>query len=225
MAASKVITTAPKPWKGHHRVETEELLWRLTDRYAPAPPARSVATRPTWFDHAGDLVVLNGPITWETPWLTEGGFSHDLPAGSHPVHVGSVAHVPDGEDPGAPWVTVTLVVIPLAEPSRIAAANWDVPGYHDVHLIEDYAVLWGEEAMRASLPHDEDGTPAFVRDAPAEIRARGPRHRRDNWTNVVLDGEIGANAFVFPVHDAEYLTGYEITDDGGLLCLVLAACE
>lgn len=206
-------------------MESEELLWRLTDKYAPAPPAYSVASRPTWFDHAGDLVVAHSPITWETPWRTEGGFNHDLPSGSHPVYVGTGPYTPDGEDPGMSWCTVTLVVIPVAEPSRIAAADWNVPGYHDVHLIEDYAVLWGEEAMRASLPH-VDGSPAFVRDARSDIRARGPKQRQDNWTNVVLDPETGANAFVFPVHDAEYLTGYEIVDDeGDLLCLVLAACE
>jgi hypothetical protein len=207
-------------------VDVEELLWRLTDKYAPARPAYSVATRPTWFDHAGDLVVLDGPITWETPWRTEGGFTHQLPAGSHPVHVGSGADTPEDEDPAASWHTVTMVVIPLAEASRIAAADWNVPGYHDVHLIEDYAVLWGDEAMRASLPHDDDGTPSFVRNARSDIRATGPRHRQDNWANVVLDRETGANAFVLPVHHAEYVTGYEIVDDeGNLLCLVLAACE
>ncbi|MDX8141704.1 hypothetical protein SK854_06255 [Lentzea sp. BCCO 10_0061] len=207
-------------------MEMEELLWRLADNYAPARPAYSVATRPTWFDHAGDLVVLNSPITWETPWRTEGGFTHRLPVGSHPVHVGSTPFTPDGEDPDASWHTVSMVVIPLAEPSRIAAADWNVPGYDDSHFIEDYAVLWGEEAMRASLPHDADGTPAFVRDARDDIRARGPRQRQDNWTNVVLEQETGANAFVLPVHDADYVTGWEIVDDqSNLLCLVLAACE
>jgi hypothetical protein len=163
----------------------EKLLWRLTDKYAPAPPAYSVASRPTWFDQAGDLVVLNSPITWETPWLTEGGFSHQLPAGSHPVYVGSGAYAPLDEDPDVFWPSVTLVVIPLAEPSRIAAADWNVPGYHDVHLIEDYAVLWGDEAMRASLPHDVDGTPSFVRDARSDIRAGGPQDRQGYWKNVL----------------------------------------
>jgi hypothetical protein len=42
-----------------------------------------------------------------------------------------------------------VIVIPLAEPARIEAAKWDVDGYGDVHLIEDYAVLWGEEARSA----------------------------------------------------------------------------
>ncbi|MGX1565175.1 hypothetical protein [Streptomyces sp. NPDC055506] len=206
-------------------MELEPLLWRLADKYAPAPPAYSVASRPTWFDHAGDLVVVNSPVTWETPWRTEGGFSHRIPAGSHPVYVGSCAYAPHGEDAEGLWLTVTMLVMPLAESSRIEAADWNVPGYHDVHLIEDYAVLWGEEAMRASLPH-VDGLPSFVRDARSDIRARGPRHRPDNWTKTVLDRETGANAFVFPVHDAEYVTGYEIVDDhSNLLCLVLAACE
>ncbi|WP_112267461.1 hypothetical protein [Lentzea terrae] len=187
--------------------DLEKLLWRLADRYT--------RVRPASFGHAGDLVVLDSPITWETPWRTEGGFNHHLPAGSHPVYVGTTPFIPDGEDPDASWHTVTVVVIPLAEPSAIAAADWNVPGYHDAHFIEDYAVLWGDEAMRASLPHEEDGTPAFVRTAPG-----------DSWTNVVLDRETGANAFVFPVGEAEYVTGHEIVDDQrNLLCLVLVACE
>ncbi|MFJ8962779.1 hypothetical protein ACIRG5_25645 [Lentzea sp. NPDC102401] len=33
----------------------------------------------------------------------------------------------------------------------------------------------------------------------------------------MLDHETGVNALVFPVHEAEYLTGYEIVvDDGDL---------
>ncbi|UMP06935.1 hypothetical protein [Amycolatopsis sp. EV170708-02-1] len=168
---------------------------------------------------------MDSPVTWETPWRTEGGFTHRLPAGSHPVYVGWCTDAPLGEDSGALWPTVTLVVIPVADPSRIAEADWNVPRYHDVHFIEDYAVLWGEEAMRASLPH-VDGMPSFVRDACEDIRARGPRHRPVAWANVMLDRETGANAFVFPVHNAEYVTGYEIVDDkGDLLCLVMAACE
>ncbi|WP_330270490.1 hypothetical protein OG205_24910 [Lentzea sp. NBC_00516] len=205
-------------------MKVEELLWRLADKYAPAPPAYSKVVRPTWFDHSGDLVVVDGPITWETPWLTEGGFSHQLPSGTHPVYAGTCAFPPEDEDPEAFWHTVTMVVIPLAEPCRIEEANWDVAGYHDVHLIEDFAVLWGEEAMRRSLPHVDDAS-SFIRDARDGILAKGPRHRGDNWTNVVVDRETGANAFVFPVHDSEYVTGYEIVDDEGeLLCLVLAAC-
>ncbi|WP_444947941.1 hypothetical protein [Micromonospora ureilytica] len=205
-------------------MKVEELLWRLVDKYAPAPPAYSMLVRPMWFDHAGDLIVVDGPITWATPWLTEGGFSHQLPAGTHPVYAGTCAFPPQDEDPEAFWHTVTMVVIPLTEPDRIERANWDVAGYHDVHLIEDFAVLWGEEAMRRSLPHVDDAS-SSVRDARDGILAKGPRHRKDNWTTVVVDRETGANALVFPVHDSEYVTGYEIVDDEGeLLCLVLAAC-
>ncbi|MCC9710768.1 hypothetical protein E4N62_39375 [Streptomyces sp. MNU76] len=87
------------------------------------PAAYSVAARPTWFDHAGELVVVDGPITWETPWHTEGGFSHRVPAGRHPVYVGCLAYPPDGEDPDALWLTVTMLVIPLAEPARIETAD------------------------------------------------------------------------------------------------------
>src|SRR3954464_3094581 len=88
-------------WRSTRRtrpVKVEELLWRLVDKYAPAPPAYSMLVRPTWFDHAGDLVVVDGPIAWETPWLTEGGFSHQLPAGTHPVYAGTCAFPPQDED-------------------------------------------------------------------------------------------------------------------------------
>ena len=196
-------------------MEVEKLLWRLADEYAPSP-----ALKPDWFDRAGDLVVTGGPVVWETPWHTEGGFQHPLPAGTYPVYVGTSTYTPDDRDPDAFRYTTRMVVIPLAGPERIAEADWEVEGYDDIHMVEDYAVLWGEEAMRATLPH-EDGVPAFFPDVRDGIEARGPHLRRDNWAEVVLDRDTGANAFVLPV-TAENLTGYEIVDeDENVLCLVL----
>lgn len=196
-------------------MDAEQLLWRLADRLAPFPNAK-----PDWFDHAGDLVVADGPVIWETPWVTEGGFTHRLPAGTYPVHVGTSACTPDDHDPDAFRYTTRMLVVPLADPDRIAQAEWDVECYDDVHMVEDYAVLWGEEAMRATLPH-EDGVPAFFPDVRDRIEAEGPHLRRDNWAEVVLDRDTGVNALVFPV-TAENLNGYEIVDDEeNLLCLVL----
>jgi hypothetical protein len=206
-------------------VDVERLLWRLVDKYAPALPAHSGTVRPQWFDRAGDLVVGDGRVSWETPWCTEGGFTHGLPVGSHPVYVGTYAYTPDDWNPDAFRYATSMIVIPLAEPARIEAAKWDVDGYGDVHLIEDYAVLWGEEAMRATLPFGDDLVPHFVHGARDDIVAKGPHHRRANWVEAVLDRETGANAFVFPV-GAENVTGYEIVDgDENLLCLVLVTYD
>ncbi|HWO64487.1 MAG TPA: hypothetical protein VNO31_31070, partial [Umezawaea sp.] len=61
----------------------------------------------------------------------------------------------------------------------------------------------------------------FFPDVRDGIEARGPHLRRDNWAEVVLDRDTGANVFVLPV-TAENLTGYEIVDeDENVLCLVL----
>jgi hypothetical protein len=201
-------------------VDVQKLLWRLADEYTK----RSDTVRPDWFDHAGDLVVADGRVTWETPWRTEAGFTHALPAGPHPVYVGSHTVIADHWEPDRFRYFASMVVIPLAEPARIAAAEWDHDGYDDIHLIEDYAVLWGDEAMRATLPFEDD-VPSFFPDARDRILAKGPHHRPDNWVDVVLDPETGLNGIVLPVA-AENLTGHEIVDDDGtLLCLVLATYD
>ena len=204
-------------------VDVERLLWRLADQYAPAEPTGPFMVRPSWFDHVGDLVVADGPVTWETPWRTDGGFEHDLAAGSHPVYVGGYALPGDRWDPDSFRYFASVVVVLVAEPARIEEADWDVDCYDDVHQIEDVAVLWGEEAGRASGQY-EYGVPSFMRDARDRIASRGPLGRRHNWVPAVLDDETGANGFVLPV-ETETVTGYEIVDeDEEVLCLVLVAC-
>jgi hypothetical protein len=205
-------------------VDVERLLWRLADRYTRVTPWGPSTARPTWFDHVGDLVVGNEPVVWETPWCTDGGFQHELPAGSHPVHVGGYPHNDDAWNPDAFRCSASVVVVLVAEPARIAEADWDVEGYDGVHRVEDHAVLWGETAMRATPSH-VDGVPTFVVDARDRIASRGAVARRDNWVEVVLDHGTGANAFVLPVA-RENVTGYEIVDDDeNVLCLVLVACD
>jgi hypothetical protein len=44
-------------------------------------------------------VVGDAWVSWETPWRTEGGFTHGLLAGSHPVYVGTYADTPDDWNP------------------------------------------------------------------------------------------------------------------------------
>ncbi|WP_433259873.1 hypothetical protein ACQPZF_21940 [Actinosynnema sp. CS-041913] len=198
-------------------MDMERLLWSLADRYAPASQVPHL--RPTWFDHAGDLVVADGRVIWETPWETEAGFSHALPAGAHPVFAGTRVYP---QDSGAVRHVVTMIVIPVAEPARIAAAKWGDPGYDDIHRIEDYAILWGGEARRAA-PQSDDDVPSFFPGARDRITAEGPHRRQDNWVEVVVDRETGVNAFVFPV-EAELVDGFEIVDEEeNLLCLVLTA--
>ena len=65
--------------------------------------------------------------------------------------------------------------------------------------------------MRASLPFSDGNTPHFFPVARDAILAKGPYYRQDNWADVVLDQQTGANAFVFPV-SAENVTGCEIVE-------------
>ncbi|MBP2335744.1 hypothetical protein JOF41_001922 [Saccharothrix coeruleofusca] len=198
-------------------MEMRQLLWRLGDRFVDDP-------KPAWFDHAGDLVVVRGEVVWETPDVTDGAVYHELPAGTYPVYVGTNASPGDDWNPDTFRYDVRAVVIPLAEPGRIAEADWDVEDYGGgFQFVEDYAVLWDGQAMRA--PSLTGAASSFFEDARDAIAARGPHFRRDNWATVVLDEETGANAFVFPV-SGESVNGYEILDeDENVLCLVLTTYE
>ncbi|MBB5954337.1 hypothetical protein FHS29_000907 [Saccharothrix tamanrassetensis] len=201
-------------------MDVERLLWGLADKYAPA--ARVPHRRPKWFDHAGDLVVTDGRVMWETPWVTEGGFTHAFPAGTYPVYAGTSVSNPDDRNRDGIRHVVSMIVIPLAEPARIAEAKWGDDGYDDIHLIEQYAILWARGAVHAALMAHDD-VPSFFPDARDRITAAGAHRRRGNWVEVVMDRETGVNAFVFLV-DAENVGGFEITDEeGNLLCLVLTA--
>ena len=197
---------------------TGQLLWSVADRFTgSAPECPTNMRRPDWFDRAGDLVVVDGWVSWVSPG-TDMTFRHSVPPGTHPVYVGTFAAAGSNWEPDGIRYHASMIVLPLADPARIAAAEWD-EGYDDYQPLEDYAVLWDDKAQHAATE------PAFLPAATDRILTEGRHYRRANWANVVLDEATGANAMVFPAA-GEAVEGYEARDsDGDLTCLVFLGCH
>jgi hypothetical protein len=203
----------------------EPLLWRLADRFiGRASTSTYGKSRPEWFDHAGNLVVVDGWVSWSSPGFLQGCFSHGAPAGTYPVYVGTYA-AGDRWNPDDLRYYAGMIVVPFAEPARIAAAEWD-EGYDDWQGMEDYCLLWDGRAQRAATyPGGGSEEPTFLPEAKDSIRTHGSLSRRQNWVDVVVDESTGANAMVFPVGH-ESVNGMEArTEDGTLTCLVFTAID
>jgi hypothetical protein len=201
--------------------ETGRLLWRLADRFTGrAPAVPTTMRRPSWFDRAGDLVVVDGTVSWQSPGV-DGGFCHSVPPGTHPVYVGTFAGIEDDWQPDGIRYHASMIVLPLAEPARIASAEWD-EGYDDYQALEDYALLWDSRAERAAVY--AGGQPTLFPAARNRILTEGRHYRRANWVNQVVDEASGANVLVVPAA-GEAVYGYEARDsDGDLTCLVFLGC-
>jgi hypothetical protein len=170
-----------------------------------------------WFDRAGDLVVVDGNVSWTTPG-TDGNFHHEVPPGTHPVYVGTFGSVEDDWSPDGIRYRTSMIVIPFAEPARIADAEWG-DGYDDHQELGDYALLWDSRAGHAG---DEN---TLLSTASERILTEGPFHRRHNWVDVVVDQDSGANAMVF-LTSGEAVQGIEARDDDEeLLCLMFIGCD
>ncbi|MFG1643329.1 hypothetical protein ACGFMK_23795 [Amycolatopsis sp. NPDC049252] len=200
------------------------LLWRLADRFTRGgEDCPGFVARPDWFDHAGNLVVVDGTVRWNTPGV-QGGFCHSVPVGTHPVYVGTYTFGQDDWKPDEIRYFTSVLVIPFAGPARIDAAQWD-EGYDDHQELEDYAVLCDDRADGKVEHPGPAGEPSLFEQARDRIRADGPRYRRHNWVDQVVDPATGANAMIFPA-DAEAVYGIEAEDENGeLLCLVFTACS
>jgi hypothetical protein len=197
-----------------------ELAERLRAELTEARPTMDVEW-PEWFDRAGDLVVVDGEVSWATPELLQmGGFSHDVPPGKYPVYAGTWRF--DGRDPHDVQYRVGMLVVPLAEPERIAGADWD-GGYDDAMDLAQYGCLWDRRAIGATAPHweyEETGKSAFIRNVEDTILPAGALRTRGNWFNGVADPETGANVLAFPV-EGTLVDGYEMRDAAGeLVCLI-----
>jgi hypothetical protein len=181
-------------------------------------------TRPEWFAYVGELAVaVAEQVTWfgMTP---AGGFYHGgLLSGpsSAPVYAGFYWHR-DGE--GRPVARVSMVVLPLADPARIAAADWD-DGYggYEPAPVDGYAVLCSGpfDPVRVS---GRDAA-ADLREAERVVAACDAEGSRLNYAEIVSDPDRGGNVLFFPVEAAER-EGYEATEeDGTVVCLAFIAYD
>ncbi|HEY0807530.1 MAG TPA: hypothetical protein VGD84_20860 [Pseudonocardiaceae bacterium] len=210
-------------------MKMDQLLWRLADRFTGTDGELSGVQRPEWFDRAGDLAVVDGTVSWVTPG-TDGTFCHSVPCGTHPVYVGTSSYVEDVWNPDQILYTASMIVLPFAEPARIAAAYWD-EGYGGYQQLEDYALLWDSRAERAADYSQSVDEPSFFPAARNKIRTEGPLYRRHNWVDLVVDQATGANVMVIP-GSGTAVSGVEARDgdgaedgDGELVCLMFAACN
>ncbi|OKI26999.1 hypothetical protein A6A25_07075 [Saccharothrix sp. CB00851] len=85
---------------------------RVTGWAAPESAKCSHAVRPQWFDYAGDLVVVEDPVSLVTPGYIDGGWCYyGLAPGKHPVYVGTHPCRDDDSDPDAFTYAVSMVVV------------------------------------------------------------------------------------------------------------------
>ncbi|MFF4524873.1 hypothetical protein [Streptomyces bluensis] len=191
----------------------DALLWQWVD-HINRNPYRQV-TRPEWFACTGELTLAE-QVTWFG--MGDSGWSHDeLPpgVGKAPVYAGFYWLREDGKPPVA---RACIVVVPLADPARIAAADWN-DGYNgwEPAPLEGYAVL-------CSSPFDpkrsgDEGAEAHLREAKRLIEAGDGEGRRANYAEIITDPDRGGNALFFPV-EGEERSGYEAVEpDGTVVCL------
>ncbi|GGR84324.1 hypothetical protein GCM10010269_24370 [Streptomyces humidus] len=194
----------------------DALLWRWAEHIG------GKIVRPEWFACAGEL-TLEENVTW-FGMTTIGGWYHcELPAGlrSAPVYAGCYWH---REDDKPPVARVSMVVLPLADPATIAAAEWN-DGYngYEPAPVDGYAVLCSGPFDPASVAGRD--AQADLREAERVIAAGDGEGRRDNWAEIVTVPDRGGNALFFPV-EAEERDGYEALDpDDTIVCLAFAAYD
>ncbi|MFE9879296.1 hypothetical protein [Streptomyces sp. NPDC005784] len=198
----------------------DALLWRWVDHVNR--DGEKGMTRPEWFACVGELELAE-TVTWYG-MATTGRWGHGgllSGPGKAPVYAGFYwSQV--GDEPAV--ARVSMVVLPLADPARIVAADWN-DGYngYEPAALDGYAVLCGD-------PFD----PLHVggRDAEADLRevkriiaAGDGQGRRVNYAEIVTDPDRGGNALFFPVNEEER-DGYEaLEEDGTVVCLAFISYD
>lgn len=168
-----------------------------------------------WFAYIGEL-TLEGEVTWFG--MGRGGWYHDgLPTGlsKAPVYAGFYWC---REDDKPPVARANIVVVPLADAARIAAADWGdgYNGYEPAPL-DGYAVLCSSpfDPKRAGV----EGAEAHLRNAKCIIAAGDAEGRQANYAEIITDPDRGGNALFFPV-EGEERDGYSAVEpDGTVVCL------
>lgn len=195
----------------------DALLWRWADHVD-----RHGGPRPEWFARVGELELAE-QVTWYGMAAVGRWVHDDLPPGLRkaPVYAGFHWHRA-GDGPAV--ARVGVVVLPLADPERIVAADWDdgYGGYEPAPL-DGYAVLCGEPFDPVNIPGRD--AEADVREAGRIIAEGDAEGRRANFAEIVTDPDRAGNAFFFPV-TGEERDGYEaLEEDGTIVCLAFTAYD
>lgn len=177
--------------------------------------------QPEWFAYVGELAVED-QLTW-FGLTTMGGWYHsELPAGLDRAPVYAGFHWHEGDEGRV--ARVSMVVVPLADPDRIAAARWG-EGYdgYEPAPVDGYAVLCS--APFDPVRVDDRDADADLREAARVIAAGDREGRRTNYAEIVSDPAACGNVMFFPVA-AEERGGYEATEaDGTVVCLAFTAYD
>lgn len=198
----------------------DTLLWRWVEHIDR--DGDKGMRRPEWFARVGDLTLAE-EVTWYG-MSTVGRWVHSGLAartGKAPVYAGFYRH---REDDGPAVARVSMVVVPLADPARIEAADWD-DGYngYEPAPVDGYAVLCGDPFDPTNIPGRD--AEADLREAERIIAAGDAEGLRVNCAEIVTDPDRGGNALFFPVR-AQERDGYEaLEDDGTIVCLTFVAYD
>ncbi|MFI8457087.1 hypothetical protein [Kitasatospora sp. NPDC085464] len=199
----------------------ETLLHRLAEEFTD----EDMGDRPQEFHRIADLTVTSS-LVFSSPDASEWSACDEIPAGSHPVHVGARRW----QDPesGKESANVTMVLIPFADPEVIAEAEFE-------DAIEDYqpmgpdlGFLWDSTAMDAlrfdgPRPDAYPDLDAFVAHVESGLATPDEEGRLPVWVDVTVDERTGANVLALPV-SAESAGCFEGRDaDGRLVALLLTA--
>ncbi|MCG6500190.1 hypothetical protein [Kitasatospora sp. A2-31] len=134
------------------------VLRTLTAEHLP-----SVTVPPDEFRHAGDLTV-RGRLVFSSPDPSEFTPCPDVPLGTHPVYAG-VTRYRDGTH------AVAALLLPLAPPEAVAAAEYEDTIEDYQPLGPDLALLWDTDTMNAARAGDPE---AFAEDLRTRLRPTTP---------------------------------------------------
>jgi hypothetical protein len=198
----------------------DALMWRWVD-HVNREGERGMP-RPEWFAYVGELALAE-EVTWYG-MATIGRWVHSkLLSGPRtaPVYAGFYWSQ-EGDRPAV--ARVSMVVLPLADPARIVAAEWN-DGYngYEPAPMDGYAVLCGEPFDPGRVSGRD--TEADLREAKRIIAAGDGQARRVNYAEIVTDPDRGGNALFFPVEGDER-DGFEAREeDGTVVCLTFIAYD
>jgi len=215
-----MTATKDSPASATPAATMDALLWRWVDHVNR--DGEKGMTRPEWFSCVGELELAEN-VTWYG-MATTGRWGHGgllSGPGKAPVYAGfHWSQV--GDEPAV--ARVSMVVLPLADPARIVAADW-TDGYngYEPAALDGYAVLCSDPFD--PLHVDGRDADADLREAERIIAAGDGQARRANYAEIVTDPDRGGNALFFPVNEEER-DGYEaLEEDGTVVCLAFIAYD
>ncbi|WP_143685848.1 MULTISPECIES: hypothetical protein [unclassified Streptomyces] len=202
-------------------MNTETLLHKLAEEFTD----EYLGDRPQEFHQIGGLTVVSA-LVFSSPDAQEWSGCDDVPAGTHPVHIGVVRRQ-DAES-GRESAHVTMALIPFADPEAIAEAEFEDAIEDYQPLGPDHGFLWDSTAMDAlrfdgPRPDAFPDLDAFVAHVESELATADAAGRIPAWVDVTVDERTGVNVLAFPVN-AESAGCYEARDaDGRLVALLFTA--